>query len=133
MHFRDAVKNVGIYHSREHLLGRHLFPLDRQQRRRWARRRKQQVDEGCIERLVRPLRCAQLSNRFDDYGGNGPQRRFHRFVALPLWVRLPRATRLLPSAVVLNVSFPSVRACTGGAPADGRNRPAEQLRESAPA
>ena len=58
MHFPDAIEVVDIYHSREHLwdLGRHLFPLDRQQRRRWVRRRKKQLDEGRIEHLVQSLR-----------------------------------------------------------------------------
>ena len=37
-------------------LGRILFTLDRQQRRRWVMRRKQQLDEGRIEHLVRSFR-----------------------------------------------------------------------------
>ena len=58
IYFPDAVEIVDIYHAREHLweLGRQLFPLDRQHRRRWVRRRKKQLDEGRIEHLVRSLR-----------------------------------------------------------------------------
>ena len=57
-YFPNAIEIVDIYHSREHLweVGRHLFPLDRKQRRRWVRRRKKQLDEGRIEHLVRSLR-----------------------------------------------------------------------------
>ncbi len=47
----NAIEIVDIYHAREHLweLGRHLFPLDQEQRRHCVRRRKQQLDEGRIE------------------------------------------------------------------------------------
>ncbi len=37
-------------------MGRTLFPLHRQQRRLWVKRRKKQLDEGRIEHLVRSLR-----------------------------------------------------------------------------
>lgn len=58
IYFPNAIEIVDIYHAREHLweLGRQLFPQDRQQRRRWVRRRKKQLDEGRIEHLVRCLR-----------------------------------------------------------------------------
>ena len=58
IYFPNAIEIVDIYHAREHLweLGRQLFPQDRQQRRRWVRRRKKQLDEGRIEHLVRFLR-----------------------------------------------------------------------------
>jgi len=58
VYFPNAIEIVDIYHSREHLweLGRQLFPQDCQQRRRWVRRRKKQLDEGRIEHLVRFLR-----------------------------------------------------------------------------
>ncbi len=58
VYFPDAVEIVDIYHAREHLwdLGRTLFPLHRQQRRRWVKRRKKQLDEGRIEHLVCSLR-----------------------------------------------------------------------------
>ena len=58
IYFPKAIEIVDIYHAREHLweLGRQLFPQDRQQRRRWVRRRKKQLDEGRIEHLVRFLR-----------------------------------------------------------------------------
>lgn len=56
--FPDAIEIVDIYYAREHLweLSRQLFPLDREHRRRWVRRRKKQLDEGRIEHLVRSLR-----------------------------------------------------------------------------
>ena len=58
IYFPKAIEIVDIYHAREHLwsLGRTLFPLDRQQRRRWVKRRKKQLDEGRIEHLVRSFR-----------------------------------------------------------------------------
>ncbi len=58
IYFPNAIEIVDIYHAREHLweLGRHLFPLDRQQCRRWLRRRKKQLDEGRLEHWVRSLR-----------------------------------------------------------------------------
>ncbi len=58
IYFPNAVEIVDLYHAREHLwaLGRTLFPLDRQQRRRWVQRRKKQLDEGRIEHLIRSLR-----------------------------------------------------------------------------
>lgn len=58
VYFPDAIEIVDIYHAREHLwdLARTLFPLSRQQRRRWVKRRKKQLDEGRIEHLVRALR-----------------------------------------------------------------------------
>ena len=64
LHFPNAIEIVDIYHAREHLwdLGRELFPLDRQQRRRWVRRRKKQLDEGRIEHLVQSLRQIPCSS-----------------------------------------------------------------------
>ncbi len=58
IYFPAAIEIVDIYHARAHLweLGRTLFPLDRQQRRGWVQRRKQQLDEGRIEHLVRSFR-----------------------------------------------------------------------------
>ena len=62
-YFPNAIEIVDIYHAREHLwdLGRTLFPCDRQQRRRWVKRRKKQLDEGRIEHLVRSFRNTPTS------------------------------------------------------------------------
>ena len=96
-YFPNAIEIVDIYHSREHLweLGRQLFPLDRQQRRRWVRRRKKQLDDGRIEHLVRSLRGIQadtpeLSEKLRIeaayFEGNADRMRYAEFRRLDLFV-----------------------------------------------
>jgi hypothetical protein len=64
LHFPDAIQIVDLYHAREHLwsLGAKLYPNDSPAQKRWVMVRKDKLDEGKIERLVRLLR-AQAASR----------------------------------------------------------------------
>jgi hypothetical protein len=64
LHFPDAIPIVDLYHAREHLwsLGAKLYPNDSPAQKRWVMVRKDKLDEGKIEPLVRLLR-AQAASR----------------------------------------------------------------------
>lgn len=60
--FPGALQIVDLYHARQHLweLAGKLFPGDEAQRRRWAMRHQNYLDQGKIEKLVHALHaCAQ--------------------------------------------------------------------------
>lgn len=63
LHFPDATQIVDLYHAREHLwdLSAKLYPNDSPAQRRWVMVRKDKLDEGEIEALVRSLRSVALS------------------------------------------------------------------------
>jgi hypothetical protein len=54
LHFPDAIQIVDLYHAREPLwsLGAKLYPHDSPAQKRWVMVRKDELDEGKIERLV---------------------------------------------------------------------------------
>lgn len=64
LHFPDATQIVDLYHAREHLwdLSAKLYPSDSPAQRRWVMVRKDKLDEGKIEALVRSLHSAAASH-----------------------------------------------------------------------
>jgi hypothetical protein len=65
LHFPDATQIVDLYHARKHLwdLAAKLYPNDSPAQRRWVMVRKDKLDEGKIEALVRSLRVVAHSHR----------------------------------------------------------------------
>jgi len=64
LHFPDATPIVDLYHAREHLwdLAAKLYPNDSPAQSRWVMVRKDKLDEGKIEALVRSLRVVAASH-----------------------------------------------------------------------
>jgi hypothetical protein len=64
LHFPDATQIVDLYHAREHLwdLAAKLYPNDSPAQSRWVMVRKDKLDEGKIEALVRSLRSVAVSH-----------------------------------------------------------------------
>ena len=64
LHFPGAIQIVDLYHARQHLwnLSAKLYPNDSPAQRRWVMVRKDQLDEGKIEALVRSLRSGAASH-----------------------------------------------------------------------
>jgi hypothetical protein len=64
LHFPEATQIVDLYHAREHLwnLAAKLYPNDSPAQRRWVMVRKDKLDEGRIEALVRSLRSVAASH-----------------------------------------------------------------------
>ena len=64
LHFPDATQIVDLYHAREHLwdLSAKLYPNDSPAQRRWVMVRKDKLDDGKIEALVRSLRSVAASH-----------------------------------------------------------------------
>jgi hypothetical protein len=64
LHFPDATQIVDLYHAREHLwdLSAKLYPSDSPAQRRWVMVRKDKLDDGKIEALVRSLRSLAISH-----------------------------------------------------------------------
>jgi hypothetical protein len=64
LHFPGAIQIVDLYHARQHLwdLSAKLYPNDSPAQRRWVMVRKDKLDEGKIEPLVRSLRSVALSH-----------------------------------------------------------------------
>ena len=64
LHFPDATQIVDLYHAREHLwkLSAKLYPSDSPAQRRWVMVRKDKLDDGKIEALVRSLRSVAASH-----------------------------------------------------------------------
>jgi hypothetical protein len=64
LHFPGAVQIVDLYHARQHLwdLAAKLYPNDSPAQRRWVMVRKDKLDDGKIEALVRLLRSTAPSH-----------------------------------------------------------------------
>lgn len=64
LHFPDAIQIVDLYHAREHLwdLSAKLYPSDSPAQRRWVMVRKDKLDDGKIEALVRSLHSVAASH-----------------------------------------------------------------------
>jgi hypothetical protein len=64
LHFPDTTQIVDLYHAREHLwkLSAKLYPSDSPAQRRWVMVRKDKLDDGKIEALVRSLRSVAASH-----------------------------------------------------------------------
>jgi hypothetical protein len=64
LHFPEATQIVDLYHAREHLwdLSAKLYPSDSPAQRRWVMVRKDKLDDGKIEALVRSLRSVAASH-----------------------------------------------------------------------
>ena len=64
LHFPDAIQIVDLYHAREHLwdLSAKLYPSDSPAQRRWVMVKKDKLDDGKIEALVRSLRSVAASH-----------------------------------------------------------------------
>ena len=64
LHFPEATQIVDLYHAREHLwdLAAKLYPNDSPAQSRWVMVRKDKLDEGKIEALVRSLRVVAASH-----------------------------------------------------------------------
>ena len=59
LHFPGAIQIVDLYHARQHLwdLSAKLYPGDSPAQRRWVMVRKDKLDDGKIEALIRLLRA----------------------------------------------------------------------------
>ena len=59
LHFPGAIQIVDLYHARQHLwdLSAQLYPGDSPAQRRWVMVRKDKLDDGKIETLIRLLRA----------------------------------------------------------------------------
>jgi hypothetical protein len=64
LHFPGAIQIVDLYHARQHLwdLSAKLYPNDAPAQRRWVWVRKDKLDEGKIEALVRSLRSGAAAH-----------------------------------------------------------------------
>jgi hypothetical protein len=64
LHFPGATQIVDLYHARQHLwdLSAKLYPSDSPAQRRWVMVRKDKLDDGKIEALVRSLRLGAASH-----------------------------------------------------------------------
>ena len=64
LHFPGAIQVVDLYHARQHLwdLSAKLYPGDSPAQRRWVMVRKDKLDDGKIEALVRSLRSVAVSH-----------------------------------------------------------------------
>ena len=64
LHFPGAIQIVDLYHARQHLwdLAAKIYPNDSPAQRRWVMVRKDKLDDGRIEALVRLLRSATDSH-----------------------------------------------------------------------
>ena len=64
LHFPGAIQIVDLYHARQHLwnLSAKLYPSDSPAQRRWVMVRKDKLDAGKIEVLVRSLRSGAASH-----------------------------------------------------------------------
>jgi hypothetical protein len=64
LHFPEATQIVDLYHAREHLwdLAAKLYPNHSPAQSRWVMVRKDKLDEGKIEALVRSLRLVAASH-----------------------------------------------------------------------
>lgn len=64
LHFPSAIQIVDLYHARQHLwdLSAKLYPSDPPAQRRWVMVRKDKLDDGKIEALIRLLRAAAASH-----------------------------------------------------------------------
>ena len=54
MHFPDAAQVVDLYHAREHLcdLGKIRYGPESPRAKDWAKRRIDELDDGCIEAVL---------------------------------------------------------------------------------
>src|SRR6516225_7171675 len=61
LHFPGAIQIVALYHARQHLwdLSAKLYPSNSPAQRRWVMVRKDKLDDGKIEALIRLLRSAE--------------------------------------------------------------------------
>ena len=64
LHFPGAVQIVDLYHARQHLwdLSAKVYPHDSPAQRRWVMVRKDKLDDGKIEALIRLLRAAATAH-----------------------------------------------------------------------
>jgi hypothetical protein len=64
LHFPGAVQIVDLYHARQHLwdLSAKIYPHDSPAQRRWVMVRKDKLDDGKIEALIRLLRAAAAAH-----------------------------------------------------------------------
>jgi hypothetical protein len=64
LHFPGAIQIVDLYHARQHLwdLAAKLYPNDSPAQRRWVMVRKDKLDDGKIEALVRLLHSTAVSH-----------------------------------------------------------------------
>ena len=97
LHFPDAIQIVDLYHAREHLwdLSAKLYPSDSPAQRRWVMVRKDKLDDGKIEALVRSLRSVAASHpelaeeihtEANYFEGNKERMRYPEFRKLGLFV-----------------------------------------------
>jgi len=61
--FPGAIQIVDLYHARQHLwvLATKIFSTDERQRKRWAKKLQEKLDQGKIESLLHQLRSFQVS------------------------------------------------------------------------
>jgi hypothetical protein len=64
LHFPAAIQIVDLYHARQHLwdLSAKLYPSNSPAQSRWVMVRKDKLDDGNIEALIRLLRSAEASH-----------------------------------------------------------------------
>jgi len=64
LHFPGAIQIVDLYHARQHLwdLSAKLYPSDSPAQRRWVIVRKDKLDDGKVEALIRLLRAAATAH-----------------------------------------------------------------------
>jgi hypothetical protein len=64
LHFPGAIQIVDLYHARQHLwnISAKLYPNDSPAQRRWVMVRKDKLEAGNIEALLRSLRTAAVSH-----------------------------------------------------------------------
>jgi hypothetical protein len=97
LHFPGALQIVDLYHARQHLwdLSAKLYPNDSSAQRRWVMVRKDKLDEGKIEALVRSLRSGaavhgelaeQIRTQANYFESNKERMRYPEFRAQGLFV-----------------------------------------------
>jgi hypothetical protein len=97
LHFPDAIQIVDLYHAREHLwdLSAKLYPSDSPAQRRWVMVRKDKLDDGKIEALVRslhsvaashPERAEEIRAEANYFEGNKQRMRYPKFRKQGLFV-----------------------------------------------
>jgi hypothetical protein len=96
-HFAGAIQIVDIWHAREHLwdMAAQLYPADEKQRKRWARKLIQKLNQGRVESVVRQLRTFptrkpelrdELRIQADYFERNRDRMRYPQFRKLGLFI-----------------------------------------------
>jgi len=97
LHFPGAVQIVDLYHARQHLweLSAKLYPNDPPTQRRWVMVRKDKLDRGDIEALLRSLRsfaashaelCEEIYTEANYFDSNKERMRYPQFRKQGLFV-----------------------------------------------